>query len=121
MSAHGTTRKRCHGQTCPTDSQCSVEAEVDKTDLAYEIYKVMVVRRTDASRTAKKSCVVNDPTGTPLNVRSRPNGPILGALSNQTEVFISDMAEVGGRRWAKVVPVSEGKSGWVFRDYLTCE
>lgn len=26
--------------------------------------------------------VVNDPTGTPLNVRSQPNGAILGALYN---------------------------------------
>jgi hypothetical protein len=69
----------------------------------------------------RKSCVVNDPTGTHLNVRRRPNGPILGALNNQTEVFISDMADVSGRKWAKVVPVNEGKSGWVFRDYITCE
>ena len=88
-------------QTCPMDAQCSVEAEVDNTALAYEIYKVKSVRRTDA-RPIKKSCVVNDPTGTPLNVRSRPNGPILGALNNQTEVFITDMAEVGGRRWARL-------------------
>jgi Bacterial SH3 domain len=70
---------------------------------------------------SKKSCVVADPTGTPLNVRNRPNGPILGALSNDSEVFITDMTEVGGRKWAKVVPLGEGKTGWVFRDYLTCQ
>jgi tetratricopeptide (TPR) repeat protein len=70
---------------------------------------------------SKKSCVVADPTGTPLNVRNRPNGPILSALSNDSEVFITDMTEVGGRKWAKVVPLGEGKTGWVFRDYLTCQ
>jgi hypothetical protein len=66
------------------------------------------------------SCVVTDPTGTPLNVRNRPNGTILGALNNGTGVFIADMTEVGGKRWAKVVPVDEGKSGWVFDDFLNC-
>jgi Bacterial SH3 domain len=69
-------------------------------------------------RSLKQSCVVADPTGTPLNVRNRPDGPILGALSNNSEVFITEMTEVGGRKWAKVV--GEGKTGWVFRDYLTC-
>jgi Bacterial SH3 domain len=68
-----------------------------------------------------KSCVVADPTGTPLNVRNRPNGPILGALSNDSKVFITDMTKVGGRKWAKVVPLGPGKTGWVFRDYLICE
>ena len=29
-----------------------------------------------------QECVVNDPTGTPLNVRTRPNGAIVGALYN---------------------------------------
>jgi hypothetical protein len=33
---------------------------------------------------------------------------------------ISDMTVAGGRKWAKVVPVHEGKSGWVFHDFLTC-
>jgi hypothetical protein len=41
-------------QTCPMDSQCSVEAEVDDRALEYEIYKVKAVRRTDASRSTKK-------------------------------------------------------------------
>ena len=70
---------------------------------------------------SKKACVVADPTGTPLNVRNRPNGPILGALANDNQVFITDVTEVGGRKWAKVVPLGEGKTGWVFQDYLTCD
>ena len=108
-------------RTCPRGSQCSVEATVDNTAVAYEIYKVTSVRRMDAaSATGRRPCVVSDPTGTPLNVRSRPNGPILGALLNDTEVFISDMTVAGGRKWAKVVPVGEGKSGWVFHDFLSC-
>ena len=66
-------------------------------------------------------CTVDDPTGTPLNVRSRPNGPIVGALHNGAAVFVSDLILDGsGRRWAKIVPEEEGKSGWVFREYLMC-
>ena len=66
-------------------------------------------------------CTVDDPTGTPLNVRSRPNGPIVGTLHNGAAVFVSDLILDGsGRRWAKIVPVEEAKSGWVFREYLMC-
>ena len=109
-------------KVCPMRSQCSVEAIVDdKAAAALEISKVMSVRRKDAIRTSKKSCVVADPSGTPLNVRHRPNGRILGALSKDSEVFITDLTEVGGRKWAKVVPLGEGKTGWVFRDYVTCQ
>jgi hypothetical protein len=108
-------------QVCPMGSQCSIEAIVDDTIIALEIYKIMSVRRKDTTRTSKKSCAVADPSGTPLNVRNRPNGRILGALSNDSEVFITDVTEVGGRKWAKVVPLGDGKTGWVFRDYLTCQ
>jgi hypothetical protein len=60
---------------------------------------------------------VADPTLTPLNVRKSPNGPILGALNNGILVVIMD------RRgdWVKIVPhETEGKSGWVWLQYLDC-
>jgi uncharacterized protein YraI len=48
-------------------------------------------------------CTVDDPTGTPLNVRSQPNGPIVGALHNGAAVLVSDLILDGsGRRWAKI-------------------
>jgi uncharacterized protein YraI len=64
---------------------------------------------------AESACTVNDPTGTPLNVRGRPNGPILGALKNGVPVSIRE------RRgdWVRVVP-REGKTGWVVQKYLDC-
>ena len=63
-------------------------------------------------------CTVDDPTGTPLNVRSRPNGAILGALNNGAAVFVSDLIVDGrGRKWAKVVPLDEGKSGGCFGNF----
>jgi len=64
-------------------------------------------------------CLVADPTGTPLNVRSQPNGTILGALHNDAEVIVTDMTN--DRRWVKVIPVKAGKPGWVFFNYLDCE
>jgi hypothetical protein len=65
-------------------------------------------------------CVVADPTGTPLNVRKRPNGQILGALSNNTKVVVNDQTVVSGKTWSEIVPETDGKQGWVFHDYLDC-
>ena len=67
-----------------------------------------------------QDCVVNDPTGTPLNVRARPNGPILGALYNGASVRVLKTTFDHGRRWAYIAPLEAGKSGWIFADYLTC-
>lgn len=66
-------------------------------------------------------CTVTDPTGTPLNVRSRPNGPILGALHNGTVVrVLQTLTDASGRPWIYVRPQGAGRTGWVFGDFLTC-
>jgi hypothetical protein len=62
-------------------------------------------------------CTVADPTGTPLNVRSQPNGTILGALHNGAQVIIDD---VNDWKWVKIIPVKSGKTGWVFFNFLDC-
>ena len=70
---------------------------------------------------AQDQCLVADPTGTLLNVRSSPDGHIVGALSNGTLVTIFDRSTNGGSTWVYVgtfenrVPI-----GWVYRDYLDC-
>ena len=70
---------------------------------------------------AQNVCVVNDPTGTPLNVRSQPNGTILGALYNGTRVVIRNIEfDRSGQPWAYIVPLGAGKRGYVFRDYVNC-
>jgi hypothetical protein len=68
-----------------------------------------------SSAAMSETCTVADPTGTPLNVRRSPNGPIVGALSNGVPVSIRE------RRgdWVSVVP-STGRSGWVAQKYLDC-
>jgi hypothetical protein len=72
-----------------------------------------------SSARAALVCLVADPTGTPLNVRSQPNGTILGALHNDAEVIVTDMTN--DRRWVKVISVKAGRPGWVFFNYLDCE
>jgi hypothetical protein len=75
-----------------------------------------------AAQTRGTTCTVNDPTGSPLNVRNKPNGTIVGALHNGTGIFIVDVAKDDrGRKWAQIEPVRQGKSGWIFGNYIDCE
>jgi len=78
--------------------------------------EVVVIR----GGSSNSECVVADPTGTPLNVRSRPNGTILGALHNDTRVIVTDSTVASGKVWSKVVPIEAGKVGWVLRSYIDC-
>lgn len=52
---------------------------------------------------AERVCQVTDPTGTPLNVRDRPNGRAVNALRNGREVYIHQTAhDRQGRPWVLV-------------------
>lgn len=64
-------------------------------------------------------CVVADPTGTPLNVRSQPNGHILSTLDNGLSVDVIAETRAGGKRWVQVA--ADGETlGWVFSNFLDC-
>ncbi len=68
-----------------------------------------------------RTCAVNDPTGTPLNVREQPYRRIVGAYSNGTPVRIYETTRDGaGDAWVRIEPVGAGKSGWVFRKFIDC-
>jgi uncharacterized protein YraI len=76
---------------------------------------------TMATEAWAETCVVSDPTGTPLNVRTRPNGPIVGALYNGALVRILDVtSDDRGGRWAYIAPLDEGKRGWVYGPHIAC-
>lgn len=64
-------------------------------------------------------CAVADPTGTPLNLRSAPQGSVLSTLPNGTAVVIVEERTLAGKRWAKVT-AADGVLGWVFASYLDC-
>ena len=72
-----------------------------------------------------QKCEVNDPTGTPLNVRVKPNGRIVGKLRNGSIVWQEDfLYDSMGREWLKV-GIYRGKKytvlGYVLMDFLNCE
>jgi hypothetical protein len=56
-----------------------------------------------------------------LNVRTAPNGTILGALNNGTRVSVLNViTDRSGERWALITPLGPGKRGYVFRSFLDC-
>lgn len=77
------------------------------------------------AQSAGRTCVVADPSGTPLNVRLAPNGRIVDELANGTWVYIDDIRRDQGKAWAYVAESNAAGRvglpiGWVFRDYLNC-
>jgi hypothetical protein len=71
---------------------------------------------------AEYTCRVNDPTGTPLNLRATaPNGLKIGTLSNGTVVRVLEVVFVEGKRWARLGDKDRVQIGWVYRDYLDCQ
>jgi Bacterial SH3 domain len=67
-------------------------------------------------------CSANDPTGTPLNLRSQPNGKIIARIKNNTIVEQTDTPIKGGK-WQEIRVRVGAKQvvGWVFKAYLACQ
>ncbi|MGQ3212226.1 MAG: SH3 domain-containing protein [Shinella sp.] len=65
-------------------------------------------------------CLVDDPTGTALNVRSAPNGTILMTLANGTAVEVVDEMRIGTKHWLFVARQGE-RLGWIFGAYVVCK
>jgi len=71
---------------------------------------------------AQSRCRVTDPTGTPLNVRTLPAGPIAAKLPNGLLVSILEEADdAKGNPWVHIARYDNGdKLGWVFREFVSC-
>lgn len=70
---------------------------------------------------AETNCVVADPTGTPLNVRTSPGGQVIKTLNNGTSVTILDGPSLAEGKWVYIGSYKAGVPiGWVYRDYLDC-
>lgn len=68
-----------------------------------------------------ESCLINDPSAQSVNVRSEPDGEILGRLPNGTPVQ-SDLSSIGSWvyiSWDKPL-IDNAYSGWVYRSFLIC-
>lgn len=88
------------------DNSTSAPADV-QASASYE--------RRSEPREATRRCIVADPSSTPLNIRSSPNGEIVGTIRNGQTVAIQDVtADVRGNNWANI-----GR-GWVYMNYLDC-
>jgi hypothetical protein len=74
------------------------------------------------SRANQTNCRVMDPTGTPLNVRTPPNGHIVGTLNNGDQVTVLDRTSgLRGKTWVYVGNYENNKPiGWVFREFIVC-
>jgi hypothetical protein len=68
----------------------------------------------------RNTCVVADPTGTPLNIRTSPNGKIVGKVGNGERIRISDQTTENGKEWAYISNAASRPIGWVFRKFLAC-
>ena len=80
-----------------------------------------VCRKETKRDTGAPACLVEDPTPTPLNFRTSPNGRILGSLGNGQTVTIMDTTVDGnGRRWAFISDGNGTTLGWAFQGYIRC-
>ena len=67
------------------------------------------------------TCLIADPTGTPLNVRASPGGRVVGNLYNGDYVVMRTTSrDAGGRPWALVGGTDGSTHGWVFREFISC-
>ena len=75
-----------------------------------------LVAPVSASKAQQISCVVADPTGTPLNIRVAPESPrIIGTLKNGTVITLDRIENYRGRVWARIQNL-----GWVYKNFLNC-
>jgi Bacterial SH3 domain len=76
---------------------------------------------TFADSDVGKLCSVNDPTGTPLNFRDKPNGRIIGKLPNGEEVgLLGIVSDRNGKIWAKLEIGDKSIRGYALRKYIDC-
>jgi hypothetical protein len=83
----------------------------------------VIVLLCGASRaSAEVQCRVMDPTGTPLNVRTSPNGKIIDSLPNRMPVSIIDQTvDQNHKSWVFLKRSTDDEPiGWVYRDFISC-
>lgn len=76
---------------------------------------------SQAAKPEMTRCVVADPTGTPLNVRTSANGKVVSTLSNGEVVGIIERTTAHGKKWVYVTDEGKRPLGWVFERFITCD
>jgi hypothetical protein len=71
-----------------------------------------------------RTCKVSDPTGTPLNVRLRPKGKIIGKIKNGKNVYMQSVErDATGKPWVLIAVKERGQIvelGYVVREFIGC-
>lgn len=92
--------------------------------LAFIIFCICTDIFPAKSSEARQLCKVNDPTGTPLNVRDEPGKNLVSTLKNGTEIELIDTTQDTKKRtWARVGSYHKGGYqvwGWVFKGFIQC-
>ena len=78
--------------------------------------KIVPTPKYQLAQTPIGYCTVSDPTDSPLNVRERANGKIIGTLENGAVVAIGVTDGSEGRNWTRIIRPIEG---YVWSQYLT--
>ncbi len=69
---------------------------------------------------ARETCIVTDPTGTPLNIRDLEMH-VTGTIGNGDSVFIDRYGADGhGKPWVYILAANGDELGWVYRRFLIC-
>jgi hypothetical protein len=78
--------------------------------------------KAEPPRSTSRGCVVDDPTGSPLNVRRTPQGDIVSTLNNGQSVQIQRLdQDYKGQDWALVSRTGGSTTlGWVIRKFVKC-
>jgi hypothetical protein len=89
---------------------------------AVSIVMFIVLLGCASTASAETQCRVMDPTGTPLNVRTSPNGKIIDTLPNRMLVSIVDQIfDENHRAWVFLKRGTDDEPiGWVDREVIGC-
>ena len=85
--------------------------------------ELQLVEPPQSSRdVSSANCFIADPTPTPLNIRTSPNGKIVRTIVNGERVRILDQTrDQRGKQWVYIADASSQPLGWVFREFLACK
>ena len=100
---------------CDDDFICTKRAYTERIE---RLNSVLAKVRNNTNTNQPAQCRVSDPNP-PLNVRTTPNGSIVGTLSNGTLVTVLDYSP--NKPWVYVGRYEDRfPIGWVYREYLDC-
>jgi uncharacterized protein len=103
---------------CDDDFLCTKSAYSERIERLNSVLTKLTDKASNAKAAAVEQCRVADPNP-PLNVRTTPNGSIVGSLSNDTVVSVLDYS--ANKQWIFVGRYEDRSPiGWAFGEYLDC-